>query len=169
MDHKRYKSMNKIFKIALTVSILLIVNLQLSAQKECKDYHVKKCGGYGPPYKYSGQSRSASFEVGESSSFQMSAFEGFEYCITLCSSKQLKGIHFRIIEDNAQKTVLYDGANDESGMLQKEFYIKNSKKLLIEVICPEMNKEAEDINYDRLNGCVGVIIEYHKIGKKGFN
>lgn len=161
--------MKFIYKIALTFSFLILVSLQLSAQSNCKDYHLKKCGGYGSPYKYSGQSRSATFERGESSSFQISAFGGFEYCVTLCSSKQLKGIYFRIIENTPQKTVLYDGSTDESGMLQKEFFIENSKKLLIEVIAPEPENGVEDTDYDRLNGCVGVVIEYHKIGKKGFN
>lgn len=160
--------MNTLFKISILTLLTVIGSLQISAQSKCKEYHLKKCGGYGPPYKYSGQSRSASFELGEQSSFKMSAFSGFEYCVTLCASKQLKGIYFRVVENTPQKAILYDGGSDESGMLQKEFFVEDSKKLLIEVVSPESDRSAEDMDYDRLNGCVGVIIEYHKIGQKGF-
>ncbi len=160
--------MNTIAKYSIILILITLGSLQISAQSKCKNYLEKKCGGYGTPYKFSGQSRSASFEVGQSSSLKMSAFAGFEYCVTLCATKQLKGIYFRITEDTPQKTVLYDGTNDESGMLQKEFFIEDSKKLLIEVISPELDKSIDEVNYERLNGCVGVIIEYHKIGQKGF-
>lgn len=155
---------NKLSKLTILASILLLC-LGAFSQSSCKNYHVKKCGGYGPPFKYSGQSKSAMFEVGETSSLKMSTFGGFEYSVSICAEKQLKGIYFRIKESN--DNVLYDSQSD--GMLDKQFYIEDSKILLIEVIIPESKKPKEKLDYEDLVGCVGVIIEYRKVGKKGFD
>lgn len=154
----------KIKKLLTLFAILMICGVAFS-QGSCKNYHIKKCGGYGPPFKYSGQSKSAMFEVGETSSFKMNTFGGFEYSVNICAEKQLKGIYFRIKE--SARSVLYDSQTDK--VLDKQFYIEDSKVLIIEVVVPEGKKPKEELDYKDLTGCVGVIIEYRKVGKKGFD
>lgn len=156
--------LSKLYKLNI-LAILLTLSIGAFSQSSCKNYHVKKCGGYGPPYKYSGQSRSAIFEVGETSSFKMSTFGGFEYSVNICADRQLKDIYFKIKE--SASSVLYDSQND--GMLDKQFYVEDSKILIIEVTVPEGKKAKEELEYNDLVGCVGVIIEYRKVGKKGFD
>jgi len=154
-------------KILFSLLFVVVTISLLVAQSDCKSYHTKKCDGYGDPYKYSGQSKSASFDLGETSSFKMSAFGGFEYSVSLCAERQLEGIYFRILEDTPEKTVLYDGQGDE--MLDEQFFIEDSKKLIVEVVVPKSETPVEELDYEDTNGCVGVVIEYRKVGKGGFD
>ncbi|NOZ45844.1 MAG: hypothetical protein GXO79_03590 [Chlorobi bacterium] len=126
-----------------------------------------KCDPYGEPFKYSEQSKSAFFEKGQKSSFYMSAFSGTEYSIRICASKTLENIYFRIRENNSTKDLLYDSSTEEVDYLEKQFYVENTKKLIIEVIVPE-SMDPEQEKYKDRTGCVGVLIEYHKAPKKGF-
>ena len=137
-------------------------------QQACKDYHLKKCGGYGPPFKYSGQSKSALMEKGQTSSFYLVTYGGFEYTVTLCADKQLKGIFFRIREDNPKKTIFYDSSTDPENMMQKQFAIEKSKRMIIEITVPESDVPAAEEKYEDRSGCVGVVIEYYNSPAKGF-
>lgn len=158
----------KLYSISLIVFILTISSNHLMAQSDCNNFHTQFCDGYGDPYKYSGQSKSATMELGETSGFKMTTYGGFEYCVSLCADKQLKGAYFKI-KDNNSGEVLYDGQAEGDEMAQKQFFIEDSKQLIIEVNIPASPEPKENLTYDELVGCVGVIIEYNKTGKKGFN
>lgn len=158
--------MNKIlYRIIFSISLIFGIVLSTSAQSGCKSMK-SKCDGYGEPYKYSGQSKSGVFELGQTSEFKMTTYGGFEYSVSLCAEKQLKGIFFRIKD---QGNILYDGKIEGDEMNWKQFYVEDSKSLIIEVVVPEGDESKGKIDYDDTFGCVAVIIEYYKVGKKGFN
>ena len=154
-----------IYKTLFAVSFVFGIISFVSAQSGCKNMN-SKCDGYGEPYKYSGQSKSGTFELGQTSKFKMTTYGGFEYSVSLCAEKQLKGIFFRIKD---QGNILYDGQTEGDEMNWKQFYVEDSKSLIIEVVVPEGDESKGEIDYDDTFGCVAVIIEYYKVGKKGFN
>ncbi len=152
------------YRILFILSFVFLITNSLSAQSGCEKLK-DRCDGYGEPYKYSGQSKSGTFELGQTSEFKMTTFGGFEYSVSLCAAKQLKGAFFRIKDNGA---VLYDGQAEGDKMNWKQFYIEDSKSLIIEVVIPENKNSEDELDYDDTIGCIAVIIEYHKIGKKGF-
>lgn len=138
------------------------------SQKQCKNYVVKNCDAYGDPFKYSGQSKSALFEIGQKSLVSVTVYAGFEYRVSICAQKNMKNIYFRIREDNTIRSVLYDSSVEEEDFLEKMFYVKTTKNLLIEVIVPEGDVALDQQEYEDRYGCVGVSIEYDKRKSLGF-
>ncbi len=159
---------SRISKIIFGLIVFLFHTYYVIAQSGCNDMK-EKCDGYGEPYKYSGQSKSGTFELGQTSAFKMSTFSGFEYSVSLCADKQLKGIFFRLREDTKDGAILYDGQSEGDEMNWKQFYIEDSKTLYVEVVVPEAEEAVEELEYSETIGCVAVIIEYFKVGKKGFD
>lgn len=157
----------KLFRLLFCIVLVNLTVSMASAQSDCKNFK-DICDGSGDPYKYSGQSKSGTFELGQTASFKISAFGGYEYSIALCAEKQLKGIYFRIKENSADGEVLYDGQEEGDKMNLKQFYLEDSKPLVIEVVVPESDKPIEELDYSETIGCVSVIVEYYKVGKKGF-
>lgn len=155
-----------LFKRLILAFILSLVYI-ISSGQNCKDYKLEKCDGYGPPYKYSGQSKSAYFEKGQTSGFSINVYRGFEYSIRICPHKNLKDIYFRIREDNMNRKILYDSSTEDVDYLDKHFYVENTKKLIIEIIVPESD-DPENEKYEDRTGCVGVLIEYYKAPRRGF-
>ncbi|MCK4664591.1 MAG: hypothetical protein KAT68_17105 [Bacteroidales bacterium] len=156
------------YKLVLFLFILLLFFIFPAKSQKCKDYKYKECRGYGPPYKYSQQSKSAYFEKGTKSDFYIVTYGGYEYNITICHERNLKGTYFRIRENNPTKTLLYDSSTGEEEVLDTQFYVEETKKLIIEVIVPEGDKSLDEESYKKRHGCVGVLIEYHRRPTKGF-
>jgi len=161
-------NMKRIFIFFSIISTGLLFSFNLQGQQICKDYQLKKCGGYGPPFKYSGQSKNAMMEKGQTSSFYLVTYGGFEYSVTLCADKSLDGIFFRIREDNPQKTIMYDSSTDPENMMTQQFQIDKSKRLIVEITVPESDKPATEEKYEDRSGCVGIVVEYNKAPAKGF-
>lgn len=159
--------MRKIIFTILPFVLLTIVN-QAVSQDKCTDYDLKNCEAYGDPYKYSGQSKNAYFEKGQTSDFKLVCYAGFEYRVSLCPHKNLEGIFFRIREDNVNRNILYDSSTEEVDYLEKMFYVEKSKNLIIEVIVPEDDKPKSEQKYRKRFGCVGVMIEYNRRASTGF-
>ncbi|HAZ03330.1 MAG: hypothetical protein A2W97_10190 [Bacteroidetes bacterium GWE2_40_63] len=160
--------MKTIYQLIWTVIVLVLISSPTFSQGKCKNYHQSNCEAYGFNFKYSGQSKNAVFEKGQTSIFKLVCYEGFEYRISLCADKKLTGIYFRIREDNTNRNILFDSSTDEEGFLEKIFYVEKSKNLLIEVVVPEGDVASESAEYDELFGCVGVLIEYNKRSDTGF-
>ncbi len=148
------------------INLICVTFFMAQGQKSCYDYE-NKCDGYGPPFKYSGQSKSTVFKKGQTSSFYLVTYGGYEYSVSICQDRNLKGIFFKIREDNPQKTILYDSSVEEDDMLWKQFYVKKSKRLIIEVTVPESEDENE--RYKKSVGCVAVVVEYLHSSDKGFD
>lgn len=157
-------------KFLITIlSALLFAFTPALAQKKCNKYVVKRCEAYGFDFNYSGQSKSAVFEIGDKSDFKLAVFKGFEYRVSLCADKNLKGIYFRIKEDNPAKTILYDSSTEAVDYLEKIFFSKKSRNLIVEVIVPESTVPAEEQDYEDRFGCVGVLVEYNRRPNSGFD
>lgn len=137
-------------------------------QKKCDGYVLKNCEPYDQPFKYSGQSKNGLFELGQKSLLKISVYDGFEYRVSLCSEKNLKGIFFRLREDNTNKTIIYDSSVEEDSYLEKMFYVNETKNLYIEVVVPEGDTPPEEQSYKERFGCVGVLLEYNKRVGMGF-
>ena len=110
----------------------------------------------------------AVFEKGQKSSFYIIVYGGFEYSVSLCADKNLDGILFRIIEDSPQKTVLYDSNLEGDKMKSKQFMIEKTKKLIVEVEVPDGEVSASEEKYEDRIGCIGIVVEYLRAPKKGF-
>jgi len=153
------------YRLLFVVSLFLGL-ANITTAQSCKSMK-HKCEGYGSPYKYSGQSKGGTFELGQTSQFKIVTFAGFKYSVSLCAEEQLDGIFFRIKEDTENGKILYDGEKDSSGYNWKQFYIEKSQSLIIEVVAPDKDPSKEIDDEDTF-GCVAVTIEYYKVGKKGF-
>ena len=159
---------NLIYKLKSVLFISFILLGTIINAQNCNDYKWKQCDGFGPPYKYSGQSKSAFFIAGQSSFFHLVAYKGFEYSIRICSDKRLKDIYFRIREKSINKKILYDSSTEDIDYLEKQFSSEKTQNLIIEVIVPENEKGTYNENPQKYSGCVGVLIEYYKKPKIGF-
>ncbi len=160
--------MNKIQAILAFFTIIITPTLSFS-QPDCDRFLKKKCSGYGDPFKFSGQTKSALFEKGQTSSFILVVYEGYEYNVSICPHKDLEGVYFKIREKNPEKTILYDSSVEGEGYLEKQFYSKTSKKLIVEVTVPEGELAPEEEDYEDRIGCVAVLVEYLKSPPKGFD
>lgn len=152
------------------ISILLLVFsfATITFGQDCENYKWKKCGGFGPPYKYSGQSKGAFFTKGQSSDFYVVTYKDFEYSVRICHDKPLNGLFFRIREDNVNRKILYDSSAEEVDYLEKQFSTEKTQKLIIEVVVPEGDEDLSMVDLKDISGCVGVLIEYYRKPKTGF-
>lgn len=162
MNHS-YITINQVKKIIFPI-LLALFSYQLKAQN-CGDYGKKSCSGYGEPFTMSKQSRSALFELGQSSELYFVAYGKYDYNVTVCHDRRLGDVYFRIKEDNPAKSILYDSSVEDKDELSKQFYVENTKRLIIEVVVPESIK---DVDYEDRYGCIAVVIEFNRQNKKGF-
>ena len=145
-------------KIRYLLIFILLIPLQAYSQ-DCTDYHQYHCPYGDYTFFYSRQSKSMLFSKGQTSEIQMVAYGGEDYYIAVCAHRKFGDIHFRILEDDAQRAVLYDNA--ENGY--SDFIIfsnQSTKNLIIEASVPEGSPhEAKEYR------CVGVVIEFRKTGQ----
>ena len=152
-------------KLIYSIGIVLLTISLATAQSGCKKMK-DRCEGYGEPFKYSGQSKSGTFELGQTASFKMTTYGGFEYSVSLCAEKQLKGISFML-----------RGIKMVTGLTLDYYFTQNRPAWIkfidslngIEVDVPEGDTSKGKIDYEDTIGCIAVIIEYNKVGKKGFH
>jgi len=156
-------------KIIIILLVLFFTSQNTYSQKECSDYVKNKCDAYGVPFKYSGQSKSAILEKGQKAIYKITVYNDFEYRVSICHDKRLKGLFFRIRESDVNKTILYDSSTEEEDYLEKFFQVEESKHLYIEIIVPEGDIDVEDDLYRKRFGCVGVHIEYSRKKDTGFD
>ena len=125
--------------------------------QDCFYYHEYFCKFPNSTYFYSGQSRSALFAFGMTSEFKIVTFGGEDYHISICYERKFKNVRMRLIEDNTDKTVLYDN-KDFTYQSTMTFTNNVARKLIIEISVPEdvSGKEGQDLH------CVGVLIHFRK-------
>lgn len=161
-----------------------------STAQYCSNYHRAACKASGKRdgFRYNGQSRSALFEGGQTSEFQIVVYKGNDYRIALCNDNNLGQLRMRIIavkrvpvkqevyeqvkneygevEEKAvtettykrEREVIYDNSQD-SYATEVTFSVETSQKLIIEITAEGGTGEL---------GCVGVLIEHMPTPKKGF-
>jgi len=137
----------------------LLFSLQIISLggQDCFYYHEYFCKFPNSTYFYSGQSRSALFAFGMTSEFKIVTFGGEDYHISICYERKFKNVRMRLIEDNADRTVLYDN-KDFDYQTTMTFTNNVARKLIIEVSVPEdaSGKEGQDLH------CLGVLIHFRK-------
>lgn len=76
--------------------------------------------------------------------------------MAVCAAKKLGNIRFRIINDDDDKSVLYDNAeNNYQSFIS--FVNESTSSLIIELSVPEgSSRESKD------TGCVGLVVQFRK-------
>lgn len=128
-----------------------------SGAQDCYYYHEYQCKFPNTTYYISGQSRSALFTYGMTSEFKMVTFGGEDYHISICHQFKMKNVHFRLIEDNEDKVVLFDNATSNY-ITEVTFTNNTTRKIIVEISIPD-DPTAKDKN---VNQCVGVLIHSRK-------
>lgn len=140
----------------LFYSILLTFITFTGFGQDCTDYHQYHCPYAGYTYYYSRQSKSFQFHKGQSTEIQIVAYAGEDYYLAVCGNQKLGKIRFRIMEDNAAKTVLFDNAeNDYSESVI--FTNEATKNLIIELSTPDGSSHES-----KYTGCIGLVIQFRK-------
>lgn len=141
----------------LFLIVCLIGLINIAKAQDCFYYHEYFCKYPDNSYFYSGQSRSALFAYGMSSEFKFITFGGEDYHISICFERKFKVVRFRLLEDNADKTVLYDN-KDRNYETTMTFTNNTARKLIVEISVPEdeTGKGSQDLK------CVGVLIHFRK-------
>ncbi len=148
----RKKSTMKI----LNIIYLVVLFPMLTYSQDCTDYHQYHCPYADYTFFYSRQSTSMLFTKGHTSEIQMVAYDGEDYYIAVCAHRKFGQLHFRILEDDADRSVLFDNA-DKDYQQSVTFTNKSTKNLIIEVSVPEASPREE-----KEFRCVGVVIEFRK-------
>ena len=152
-----------------TIQIILFVSLILSPifsfAQDCTDYHQYHCIYADYTFFYSRQSKSALFKRGQTSELKIVAYSGEDYYVAVCAHRKFGDIRFKILEDNPDKTLIYDNADDDYSE-SITFSNEVTRNLIIQVSVPDDDMKGSD---DRR--CVGVVIQFRKTdqddGKRG--
>lgn len=140
-------------------NVIIILTLFVSVSafgQDCTDYHQFHCTYGDYTFFYSRQSKSALFKKGQTSELRIVSYAGEDYYVSVCAHRKFGDIHYRIIEDNANKTVIYDNAQDDFSP-SVTFSSQTTRNLIIEVTVPE--GDGKSMNDRR---CVGVVIQFRK-------
>jgi hypothetical protein len=137
------------------VTLLSFLSFKLAAQ-DCTDYHQYHCLYSDYTFFYSKQSKSSLFKQGQTSEMKIVAYSGEDYYIAVCAHRKFGDIHFRILEDNDKRQIIYDNASDN---YSETITFSNdiTRNLIIEVTVPEGDDSSSG---DRR--CVGVVIQFRK-------
>ncbi len=143
-------------KILLGLAILPFLSSFTLFAQDCTDYHQYHCLYSDYTFFYSKQPKSALFKQGQTSEIKIIAYSGEDYYVAVCAHRKFGDIHFRILEDNAGRKVIYDNATDN---YSESITFSNdvTRNMIIEVSVPEVDSGSSS---DRR--CVGVVIQFRK-------
>jgi len=145
--------MKKPFQLLLILLLMFIPVLTYA--QDCTDYHQYHCLYADYSFFYSKQSKSSLFKPGQVSELKVVAYGGEDYYVAVCAHRKFGDVHFRIIEDNSARKVIYDNATDnysESIIFSNDM----TRNLIIEVSVPENDAGSNE------RRCVGVVIQFRK-------
>ena len=152
--HLHKSGLRKYLVIFITSGLLFLFmdNAPVFGQN-CKGYE-KKCNSAPSGFKSSSLSRSLSMRKMRKVVINQVLYGDRTYHISVCGKKQLGKIHFRILADDEQRSVLYDNAVDNF-KTNKLFEIQATMKIHIEITAPHFFD-------DRGSECAGINISYRK-------
>jgi len=143
--------------------ILLIALLSfpvISFGQDCTEYHQYHCLYADYTFFYSRQSKSTLFRPGQTNEMKIIAYSGEDYYVAVCAHRKFGNIHLRILEDNANKKVIYDNAQDNYSEFIT-FSNNVTRNLILEVSVPlGDNKDTKEAR------CVGLVIQFRKTGSE---
>ncbi|MDG5800580.1 hypothetical protein QA597_09440 [Marinilabiliaceae bacterium ANBcel2] len=145
------------FTIYFTVIVLFSIfnSINVEAQR-CRGYD-SKCDNPPNYFESSSLSRSTSIRRGRKVVFNQTFYGNREYYVSVCGHRRLGELHFRLIADNEDETVLYDNATDDFSNTRL-FVIQSTMQIKIEVSAPHYFDE-------RNSECAGIRISYHQSGE----
>jgi hypothetical protein len=91
------------------------------------------------------------------SQFKLVTFGNEDYHISICYERKFKNVRMRVLEDNEDKTPIYDNA--EHNYEQTMTFSNNvARRLILEISVPDNpeNKENQELH------CVGVLVHFRK-------
>lgn len=139
-------------RLLLLFLVSYVLGFEVEAQ-DCTDYHQYHCVYSDYTFFYSRQSKSTLFQRGQTSSFSIVAYSNEEYYVAICAHRKFGDVHFRILDERNDQTVIYDNAkNDFAPSIV--FENENTRNLIIEVTVPEGSGNERD------RRCVGVLIQF---------
>jgi len=136
--------------------ILLIILAIYSFAQDCTEYHQFHCLYADYTYFYSRQSKSALFRKGQTSELKIVIYGGEDYYIAVCAHRRFGDLHFKILEDNEDSTLIYDNAEHDYAN-SVTFTNEVTRDVIIVVSVPG---EPEKGKIERR--CVGVVIQFRK-------
>lgn len=127
---------------------------RLQAQK-CVDFHTGYCPIPDYSFFYNQQSKSFELALGQSAEIRIIAYENTEYYISACAHRKYKRYQLRILEDNDNKSVLFD--NSRMGYVDSvKFLNQTTRRLILEITVPEEGNNPE--SDDGKPKCAGILI-----------
>lgn len=144
--------------LKLTVITLLFAGLgwsDMNAQN-CRGFE-KRCESAPKYFESSSLSRSISLRKGRKVIINQTFYGEREYFISVCGRNRLGKIHFRLIADDEQQTILYDNAAENFKESQL-FVIQSTMSVKIELSAPHF---FDDSNSE----CAGIQVSYHRSKK----
>jgi hypothetical protein len=126
--------------------------------QDCTEYHQYHCLYADYTFFYSRQSKSSLFRPGQTSEMKIIAYSGEDYYVSVCAHRKFGNIHLRILEDNENKKVIYDNAQDNFSEFVT-FSNEVTRNLILEVSVPL--GDSKDTKEAR---CLGVVIQFRKTG-----
>lgn len=136
--------------------VLIIIIFKYSAAQDCTEYHQFHCIYADYTFFYSRQSKSALFRKGQTSELKIVIYGGEDYYISVCAHRKFGDIRFKIIEDNADSTLIYDNAEHDY-VSSVTFTNEVTRNIIIVVSVPE-GHEGGKIE----RRCVGVVVQFRK-------
>lgn len=151
-DRKRriWKNLPKLITFGLV--FLFIGSTNIHGQN-CKGYE-KKCNSAPSGFKSSSLSRSISMRKMRKVLINQVLYGDRTYYLSVCGKNKLGKIHFRVLADDEQRSVLYDNAIDNF-KTNKLFEIQTTMKVIIEITAPHYFD-------DRGSECAGISVAYRK-------
>ncbi len=151
--------------LIFAISILIFSGL-LNGQP-CPEFH--KSGICGPVatkdgFKLFGQSKSALFEINQTSKFLVTFYGEKDYKIICGTEKGYEPVKFRVVDQSDGK-VFYDNSEDDYNE-SVGFSIEKTQQLTIEVTLLAEKFEPTDFAENR--ACIGILILWKKTPQLGF-
>ena len=163
--------------LVFTLALLLASNLD----SQCPDSRSFCMSGSREGWLFNNQSKSATFEKGETYEMSFIAYKGISYRLAVCTDlrDESEKIEFEIYESKSvakkidgrvryvkEYVTLYSNKNDD---MEQTFTFSSDKtrKLFLRMKVPNGESKDKDNNQMDLL-CVGVLLEHQKTPKTGF-
>ncbi|TCO08828.1 hypothetical protein [Natronoflexus pectinivorans] len=146
--------MKEKFLVHTILTLLLgTLAIQDGYSQNCRGYE-RRCDSAPRYFQSSSLSRAVTLRKGRKIVINQTFFGNREYFISVCGHNRLGKIHFRLIADDEDQTILYDNAADDFKESQL-FVILNTMAVKVEISAPHYFD-------DRGSECAGVRIFYNQ-------
>lgn len=145
--------MNKLARISLIASIIIVTFSSYQASAQCKGFAKKICKEELGSFTHDGNYHAAILTEGEEAELYKTFYSDQEYRVAICGSENLPPIEFKVTDVN--KNVLYSNKDFEYGKTW-DFKLESSQqlKLIVKVSSFEQASDAP------ASGCVAIMFGF---------